>query len=240
MLSRTWPTTPLLLAAFFALTLGAGAARAQTSPAADRSSNDIEAEAKRSRSGAGLRGGSWTLQGHTTPSGATETRTPLFEGYFAKGIDLHLALENSVSFWRLSQKATTSGGGLLGGGTSTQVINSYIIPQLTAIRAHPFTRPTAPVEPYLLAGVGLTLGVEDRSGESGGIFGVGGSSGTSFNMGIGGAGGVGVEWHATQAFGLAAGVRYQYVKFLNGSLGGNDVYKGYGFQGGVTYRFQYR
>jgi hypothetical protein len=240
MMNSKWQSTPFLFATLFALTMGAEVAKAQTDSTATRTNADFEAEAKRSRGGAGLRGGSWSLQGHTTPSGATERRTPLLEGYFAKGLDLHLALENSVSFWRLTQKATTSGGGVLGGGTSTQVINSYIIPQLTAIRVHPFTRPTTPVEPYLLAGVGITLGVEDRSGEGGGIFGVGGSSGTSFNMGIGVAGGTGIEWHVTQAFGLAAGARYQYVKFLNGSLGGNDVYKGYGFQGGVTYRFQYR
>jgi outer membrane protein W len=239
MKTRIWQSTPLVFATLFALTWGAEVAQAQTDSTATRITSEIEADAKRIRNGAGLRVGSWSLQGHTTPGGATESHTAHLEGYFAKGIDLHLALENSVSFWRLTQKSTTSGG-VLGGGTSTQVVNSYIIPQLTAIRVHPFTRPTDTIEPYLLAGVGITLGVEDRSGDSGGIFGVGGSSGTSFNMGIGGAGGVGVEWHATQAFGLAAGVRYKYVKFLNGSLGGNDVYKGYGFQGGLTYRFQYR
>lgn len=235
----SWPRTPLLFAILTALTWGAGVANAQTDSTATRITSEIEEAAKRSRNGAGLRGGTWSLQGHKTPSGATESRTPLLEGYFAKGLDLHITLENSVAFWRLTQKVTTSGGAL-GGGTTTQVVNSYIIPQFTAIRAYPFTRTTNAIEPYVSGGVGVTLGVEDRSGESGGIFGVGGSSGTSFIMGIGIAGGAGAEWNISRAFGLAAGLRYQYVKFLNGSLGGSDVYKGYGIQGGLTYRFQYR
>jgi opacity protein-like surface antigen len=237
---RTRSTAPVVLAVLSLLAMGVGSAQAQvqSDTAARRNSSDIEAEVKRSRNGAGLRAGTWSLQGHTAPSGATESTMPLLEGYFAKGLDLHLVLENSVAFWRLSQKATTSGGPL--GGSSTQVINAYIIPQFTGIRLYPFTRPTDRIEPYVAGGVGFTLGVEDRKGPDGGIFGATGSSGTTFNMGIGLNGGIGAEWHMSSAFGLAVGARYQYVQFLNGELAGSKVYKGFGFQGGLTYRFQYR
>ena len=191
---------------------------------------------KETRSGIALWVGDWRVRNDEAPRGVRESETPSFEGLFATGLDLHLVLENSVSFWRRSQRATLSGGA---GGAATQSVTGYIVPQFTSIRAYPFTRPTSRVEPYLRAGAGFAVGIEDRSGASAGPLGTV-ETGTSFVPGFGLTGGAGLELHVSRALGLGAGARYQYVQFFNEGIAGDRIYKGVTLEGGLTYRFQYQ
>jgi opacity protein-like surface antigen len=195
-----------------------------------------ERAVRQARSGIALWVGDWRVHKDEAPSGVRESETPTFEVLFAKGLDLHLVLENSVSFWRRSQTATLLGGA---GGSARQSVTGYIVPQFTSIRAYPFTRPAARVEPYLRAGAGFAIGIEDRSGASAGPLGTS-ASGTSFVPGFGLTGGAGLELRASRALGLGAGARYQYVQFFNEGVAGDRIYKGVTLEGGLTYRFQYR
>jgi hypothetical protein len=196
-----------------------------------------EQRAKAMRRGAGLRVGVWDVRGLSEVSGARVNESPLFEGYFQKGLDLHLALENTVSVYRREQRLTRPGG--IGGGTVEEKVAAYVIPQFTSLKLYPFTRPEQRFEPYIAGGAGLTIGVDDReNSESGGLLGGGGESGVGFVAGFGLKGGLGIELRFSEAFGAAAGGRYQWVRFF-GELAGERTYRGLGADVGLTYRFQY-
>jgi hypothetical protein len=197
---------------------------------------DPEREAQLARRGGGVRFGLWNVRGLDVASGGEESETPAFEGYVRKGLDAHLALENSVGFWRHRQLVTTTGGPL--GGTTTSRIDAYVVPQQTSVVFFPATRPHQRVEPFLRGGIGLTLGVEDRKGEGGSLFSPG-DDGISMVFGFGATGGGGVEWRLADALGISASARYQWVRFLQ-ELAGKDTYQGLGADVGITYRFQFR
>ena len=180
---------------------------------------------KRQRQGAGLRVGSWQTSGLTEVAGASYSVLPAFEAYWQKGLDQHLAIETSGGFWGRTQR------------DSNGRVSSFAIPMLTAIKLYPGTTVNDQVEPYITAGGGFTLGIDDQNGATGGLFG-GGSSGTQLIIGIGLKGGAGIDYHAGRAFGLQAGVSYQWLHFLN-PIGGNSDYKGPIIFAGMTYRFQY-
>lgn len=215
------------------LTLGLFIA-AQPVTAQERES-DVEKAARLSRRGAGLRGGAWMVQDLQEVSGATDERSPAFEGYFEKGLDLHLAMETTLGLWRRSQASHQSGGVL--SGSSSERVNSYIVPMFTALKLYPLTRPESSFEPFLNAGVGVALAVIDRETTSGGLFGVG--SGTSMAQGFGVKGGVGFDWRFSRAFGLTVGARYQWLKFT-ADVSGDRTFQGLGADAGFIYRFQYR
>ena len=198
---------------------------------------DPERQAQLARRGGGVRAGFWDVRGPRVPDGGTESETPAFEGYVRKGLDAHLALENSVGFWRYRQTISTTSGGPLG-GTTTSRIDAYVVPQQTSVVFFPVTRPEQRIEPFLRAGIGLTLGIEDRKGEGGGLFGTAGE-GISMVVGFGATGGGGVEWRLTDALGISASGRYQWVRFLE-ELAGSETYQGLGADLGITYRFQFR
>jgi hypothetical protein len=196
-----------------------------------------ERRAKEMRRGAGVRVGVWDVRGLGEVSGARVSESPLFEGYFQKGLDLHLALENTVAVYRREQRITRPGG--IGGGTVEEKVAAYVVPQFTSVKLYPFTRPEQRFEPYISGGAGLTIGIDDReNSESGGLLGGGGDSGTGFVAGFGLKGGVGMELRFSEAFGAAAGGRYQWVRFF-GELAGERTYRGLGADVGLTYRFQY-
>jgi hypothetical protein len=206
------------------------AAAAQTDTVAER-------RVKAMRRGAGLRVGVWDVRGLTEVSGARVNESPLFEGYFQKGLDLHLALETTVSVYRREQRFTHPGGPV--GGTVEEKLAAYVIPQFTSLKVYPFSRPEQRFEPYILGGAGITIGVDDReNSESGGLLGGGGESGTGFVAGFGLKGGLGIELRFSEAFGIGAGGRYQWVRFF-GELAGERTYRGLGADVGLTYRFQY-
>ena len=210
------------------LTLIAASAPAQADTAEQR--------VKRMRRGAGLRVGMWDVRGLTEVSGASVSESPLFEGYFQNGLDLHLALENTVAVYRREQTITRPGGPL--GGTVEEKVAAYVIPQFTSLKVYPFSRPEQRFEPYILGGAGLTIGVDDRENSEGGLLGGGGESGIGFVAGFGLKGGLGIELRFSEAFGIGAGGRYQWVRFF-GELAGERTYRGLGADVGLTYRFQY-
>ncbi|MFN2564025.1 MAG: outer membrane protein [Gemmatimonadaceae bacterium] len=198
---------------------------------------DVERRARLGRRGGGVRVGTWDVRGLTASSGATVSTTPAFEGYVRRGLDLHLAIEHSVGVWRRTQRVTETSTGPLGTTQSMSTLESYIIPQFTSIAFFPLTRPEHRIEPYVKAGAGFALGVDDRNGDGGGLF-VGGG-GTSLIPGYGVTGGAGVEWRLTGALGLTGAGRYQWIRFFQ-ELSSRRTFEGFGAEAGVTYRFQFR
>ena len=239
-----------ILVAFALLGFGLAPARAiaqQSLPPAARPDSDNttppkavnldpERRAQLARRGGGVRAGTWAVRGEDAPSGVTVSETPALEGYVRKGLDAHLALENSIGFWR-RRHTTTSSGGIIGGGTTRSTLDSYIVPQFTSLVFYPLTGPERRLEPYVRGGVGFTIGIQDGSGSEGSFF-VGGA-GTSFVPGFGTTGGVGLEWRPGDALGLGASARYQWIRFFQ-ELGGERTFQGLGAELGVTYRFQLR
>jgi hypothetical protein len=206
--------------------------------AAAQADTIAEQRAKAMRRGAGLRVGVWDVRGLREVSGARVSETPLIEGYFQKGLDLHLVLENTVGVYRREQRLTRDAGGI-GGGTVEEKVAAYVVPQFTSLKVYPFTRPEQRFEPYVLGGAGVTIGIDDRENSgTGGLLGGGGESGTGFVAGFGLKGGLGIELRFSEAFGAAVGGRYQWVRFF-GELAGERTYRGLGADVGLTYRFQY-
>jgi opacity protein-like surface antigen len=198
---------------------------------------DPEGRARLARRGGGLRVGTWSVRGLTSPSSATVSTTPAFEGYVRRGLDLHLAIEHSVGVWRRTQSITETTSNPLGGTTqSTSTLETYIIPQFTSITFFPVTRPGQRFEPYVKAGAGFALGVDDRTGDGGGLF---SAEGVSLVPGYGLSGSAGVELRLWNALGLAAAGRYRSFRFFQ-ELSGKRTYEGFGAEVGVTYRFQFR
>ena len=161
---------------------------------------------------------------------------PLFEGYFERGLDRHLALQTSVGLWRRTQEIESSGG--IGGGTTTERVASWIVPMFTALRFFPLTGPDATLEPFAEGGVGFALGLDDRQTEAGGPLGLGSGEGIATVLGFGFKGGLGVEWRFSRALGLSVGGRYQWIRFVE-DVGGDRIFRGFGAAAGLTYRFQF-
>lgn len=222
-----------VLAAIFLTAVGGlvpAASRAQAPAKAD-TSDRVEQRVKRMRQGAGLRGGAWTVSNLDEPSGTTSSSIPAFEGYWQKGLDRHLAIETSAGLWHRQQRS--------GSGSTAESVGSFIVPLLTTIKVFPFTGPEEQLEPFISAGAGFVLGIENQSTVSGGLLGGGGAnSGLNIVAGIGAKGSAGVEYRFSQAFGVSAAAAYQYVWFAQ-DVGGQSSYKGFMLLAGLTYRFQY-
>ena len=211
-----------------ALVLSPAAASAQT-----EKHTDPEKTAKLERKGAGVRGGPWWPHGLREEPDATYAQTPWFEAYFQEGLDLHLALETGVGFWRRSREIERTD---MLGGTSRERVDAYVVPLFTALQVYPLTRATDGVEPYLMGGIGVALGIEDRSGDrdlTGEPYGTSAVAGFGFKVGAG------LDWKLGRAFGVTVGTRYEWIWFGEG-LGGNGKYRGFGVDVGLTYRFQYQ
>jgi hypothetical protein len=177
---------------------------------------------KRQRNGAGLRLGSWQVSGLSGFSSSAATM-PALEGYWQKGLDRHLVVETSAGLWN---RHDASGA-------------SYVVPMLTSIKLYPATNPGAVLEPYTMAGIGFTLGIDDQNGgSSGGLVGGSSSGGMNLVPGLGLKGGAGIEYHLGSAFGVQFQAGYQFVKFF-ADVASNRTYKGVQLLGGLTYRFQF-
>jgi outer membrane protein W len=207
------------------LLLGSAAGSAQQRPESEQ-----EVNARLARQGAGLFAGIWNVQ-ETERTGVVSSTWPLLEGYFQRGMDLHLAIESSVGLWRQEETETHSG---LGGQTTTRR-TTYIVPLLSGLRFYPM-QPAAGVQPHVGAAVGLALGIEDAQGADGGLLGGGG--GTRMETGFGFRGGAGVEVSLSRAFGAGVNAGYQWLRF-GSAVGGLDTYRGVRATAGLTYRFQY-
>lgn len=207
------------------------AARDSGATARDSATADLERHARLARRGGGVRGGRWSVRGLEESGSTTSSETPAFEGYVRKGLDAHLALENSVGFWRRRQTITSSDPL---GGTTTSIVDAYIVPQFTSLVVYPFTGPESRLEPYARGGIGFTIGAEDREGG-----GLADGGGTSLTPGFGATGGFGLEWRPGKAFGLETSARYQWIRFFQ-DFAGERTFQGLGIDVGVTYRFQFR
>jgi hypothetical protein len=193
-----------------------------------------EEKAQIARRGAGLIINSWSLvDDPTAGTSSTIDDLPLGEGFFRKGLDKHVALETTVGVWRrvITNPGTPGPFGTPGGKTTV-----FLLPQMTAIKLYPFTTPENKFEPFISAGVGLTLGLTSESGSGGLVGGGGGVSGLV--AGLGARFTTGAEWRFSKAFGLTAGGHYSYIHFFE-SLAGQEMYRGTGVMVGLTYRFQY-
>lgn len=220
-----------LLVSLVTLSLAAPMVLAAQSDSAAARRDSIDARerlVKRMRNGAGLRIGSWQVRG-IGQAGASSSTLPAFEGYWQKGLDRHVVIETSAGLWSRTQRSTATGGGSA---------SSYVIPMLTAIKLYPATDPGAALEPFMIAGLGFTLGIDDRSGSSGGVLGGTGSGGTMMIPGLGLKGGAGIEYHLGSAFGVVMQAGYQYVRFFQ-EVGTDRTYKGIQAMAGMSYRFQF-
>lgn len=202
--------------------------------AQERPLSGAEERARLERRGAGARIGVWSVGSVTEVPDARYGRTPLLEGYFQHGLDRHLALQNSVGIWRRSQEIVVPAIG----GSRREHVNSYVVPMLTSLRFFPATGPEEDFEPYVEGGVGISLGVDDRETTTSDPLGVGAGDGVSIVLGFGMKAGAGAEWRFSPALGLAVGGRFQWIRFLE-DLGGERVYRGFGLEAGLTYRFQF-
>jgi opacity protein-like surface antigen len=188
---------------------------------------DLERDAERARRGAGLRVGGWLTSGLPTVDGAVYSTSPHFEGWYQRGLDRHIAIESTVSVWRREQQR------------QNERATTYIVPLITSVKFFPGVGPEDQFQPYLLGGGGLGLGIDDRENTSGGLLGLGGAGGTSIATGFGLRGGAGLDLWLGRSLGITVGGRYQWMRFLDGSPGGERTYQGTVVDLGVTYRFQY-
>ena len=190
----------------------------------------------RERKGAGVSAGFWTVRGLEKRDGVDYSSSPSFEAYLAKGLDLHLTLENTIGLWVRTQRVPGSGGL---GGSAEEIIKSYIIPQFTAVRFYPVSRPMDRVQPFLGAGLGFAIAIDDRQTEGGGgALGGLGNSGIAFLPGFGLKAHAGTEFRGN-ALGLSISAKYQWIRFFQ-DVGGEQTFGGLGANVGLVYRFQYR
>ena len=196
--------------------------------------SEAEKQARLARRGAGITVGIWQVRGLTEQDNVDYSESLSFEGFFAKGLDKHLALENTIGFWMRSQEVPPSGGI---GGTSGETIKSYIIPQFTSIKFYPTAEPMDRFQPFLGAGAGFAIAIDDRETEGGGLLGGFGGTGTAFVPGFGLKGQVGTEIRG-KALGLSVAGKYQWIRFFD-EVGGERTFRGFGADLGFVYRFQY-
>lgn len=176
------------------------------------------------RRGAGVRAGTWNVA-EPLAELTTYSADPHIEGYFQRGLDDRLAFESTVGVWRrISNTIQPTTGNVV-------QTRTYVIPLFTSLKMFPFTTNEDPLEPFFFAGAGFALGIDDVSENA-----IGGG-GTAIATGFGFKAGAGLELHINDVFGLLASARYQHIGY-GGELGGVETYKGFGFEGGVSYRFR--
>jgi outer membrane protein W len=211
------------LGVMLALVAGVSAAHA------GEPTDEVTARSQRARNGAGLQFSSWQPD---KPAGFRTSESIALQGYFQKGLDLHLAWENTLGYWRRTSSWTES---QLLGGTTTHELQTHLVPTLTALRLYPFTTSANPVEPYVSAGLGAVLGFQQESA-SGSLA---PPDASSMHAGLGVRAGVGVDVRANEAFGFTAGGHFESASFGQ-DMAGDRLYRGWGVDLGLAYRFQYR
>ena len=110
-------------------------------PTSGLAADDSEALTRRARNSGGLQGGAWQVADLSAAPGGTDSHTASIEGWFQKGLDLHLAIETTLGFWQRTQTVTQSG--TLGTQSQTEM-QSYFVPTLTTLKLYPATLPSAP------------------------------------------------------------------------------------------------
>jgi len=211
------------LSLLLALVVCASAARA-AGPA-----YGAEAESQRARNGAGLQISSWQPD---KPAGFQNDQTMAFHGYFQKGLDQHLAWENTLGYWR--RKSSWSETQPIF-GTTTHELQTHLVPALTALRLYPLTLSSNLIEPYVSAGVGPVLGFQQQKSEGS----LAPANENTTHAGLGTRAGVGVDFRASEAFGLSVGGHFESASFGD-DMAGERLFRGWGADVGLVYRFQYR
>jgi hypothetical protein len=181
------------------------------------------------RNGAGLQVSSWQPD---KPIGFDNTGTMAFQGYLLKGLDLHLAWDNTLGFWQRTTKWSDTQPIF---GTTNHELDTYLVPTITALRLYPFTTPEKLVEPYMSAGVGPVFGIQQMK--------ISGSftpeNTTNMLAGFGVRAGAGVDIRGAGPFGVTLGGHFESASFGE-EMVGERVYQAWGADFGLTYRFQYR
>lgn len=219
--AATHPLVPLTLVLVLAAAAGAANAGEPT--------DDVTARTQRVRNGAGLQISSWRPD---EPAGFRNSRSPAVQGYLQKGLDLHLAWENTLGYWQRTTSWTDTQPIV---GTTTHDLQTHLVSTLTALRLYPFDLPTPMIEPYVSAGLGPVLGIQQESSSAGLTAG----NGTTMHAGLGVRAGAGVDVHANQAFGITIGGHFESASFSN-DFTGERLFRGWGMDAGLSYRFQYR
>jgi hypothetical protein len=212
-----------------AVALTGAPATAQGTPESDE-----ERAARLARSGAGIRIGMWNVADLREPADGSASTWPYFEAYFQRGMDLHLVIESGIGLYRRQEEYPGTGGIF---GTAPGKTTSYILPLLTSVKFYPVTRPEAPIEPHIGAGIGFAIAIEDQEGGGEGLIG-GRSPGTAMVTGFGARGAGGVDVRLGGAFGASLGAMYQWLRFTD-RVGGIETYAGPVFTAGLTYRFRF-
>ena len=207
------------------LSLSACASPAHAADAAD----PVAAGTQRERNGGGIQASSWQPK---EQAGVKNTGMVAFQGWFERGLDLHLAWLNTLGYWR----RTSTWSDVTFTGTTNHELQTHLVPTLTALRVYPFTTPSDRVEPWLSGGAGVVLGFEQDK-TTGTITSP--NSGYQMHTGLGLRAGVGVDLRASDAFGVVVGGHFESASFGE-EKPGERLYKGFGFDAGLTYRFQYR
>lgn len=161
--------------------------------------NPEESDLKLARRGFGVRGGPWH-------------HLPYVEIFFQRGLAERVALENSAGVWQRRQAES----------------RTYVIPLLTSLKVYPLTNAKSRIEPYVLAGVGFGLGIENESDRA-----VGGG-GTNIVTGFGLKTAAGLEIHVVKFLSAHVGGQYLYMRF-NDKLANQNTFEGTGFEGGLTF-----
>jgi hypothetical protein len=184
---------------------------------------DAQAQADPARRGAGIRIGAWRV-GEPRAELTTYSESLQVEAYFQRGLDDHFALESTIGAWRRTSRTIEAVTG------NVVTTHTYVLPLFTTLKVFPLTRPDHALEPFILAGGGFALGIDDVSENA--IGGGGNSIATGFGTRVG----AGFEYHLNDVFGLTISGRYQLIGYGE-NLGGAETYRGFGFEGGLTYRF---
>ena len=204
-------------------------------PSWSTAGDDIEASTKRARGGGGVRAGDWQVHELEDPANGSSSETITVEGWFQKGLDLHLAVESTLGFWQRIQNSTQPGAL---GTESRRELNTYLVPTLTSLKVYPLTLPSSPLEPFLAAGVGAVLAIDQEKVTSTDPL-VPSGSAAAFHSGLGIQTGVGMDLNTGSPFGFTLVGRYQWATFGE-KVGGEALYRGFAANAGLTYRFQYR
>ncbi len=197
--------------------------------------DDPEKAAKRWRQGAGFRTGVWKVQDLTEVSGARDSETPILEAYYQKGLDRRIGLESSVALWRREMEIEGPPGPL--GNPQRESETSYVVPLVTAGKFYLIKEPRR-FDPFLCAGLGLTLGLDKKEGNGSDFLGTGSGNGSTLLTGFGFHTGAGFETRSKGGLGLAGGVRYRW-NYFDQELAGSRTYRGFSAEVGLHYRFQY-
>jgi opacity protein-like surface antigen len=217
------------------LTLTIAASLLASWPGRSAAGDLIESQASRARGGAGLRVGIWQVRDLADPPSGTASESANYEGWFQKGLDLHLVLESTLGFWQRTESSTEPGP--LATETKRDV-NTYLVPAMTAVKLYPVTRPSSPLEPYVSAGVGAVMRIQRNQVSSTDPM-VLPVDETSIQTGLGIQTGAGVDWNPPGPFGVRLGGQYQWASFGENTPG-TKLYRGPGVSVGVTYHFRYQ